>query len=793
MRLALLAVLLVFCAACAAPRRAEAPPPHGTPPPPPPTGWMTSADLTPADSQNVWIAYRTAPFRAVARTEATLRLAADSKYWLWVNGELVVREGGLKRGPARGATYADRVNVGPFLRPGDNTLAVLVWHFGKDGFSHASSGAPGLFAELTLDGQTRSLTWDARKHPAYGDTGAPHPNYRLPESNVRVDARRELASADGTPWTAPGYSGAGWQRAVPRGPAGAAPWGPLVDRPIPQWRDYGLTEYPDAPAFPFVATGDTVVVRMPYNAQVTPFLDVEAPAGTVIDIRTDDYRGGSANSVRAEVVARDGRTAVEVPGWMNGHAVRYAIPAGAVVHDLRYRETGYDASVAGSFDSSDPALNALWQKSLRTLYVTMRDSYMDCPDRERAQWWGDVVLEMGESFYALDRRSDALSRKAILELAVWQRPDSTLYAPVPSGPLWSAELPTQMLASVGWYGFWTYYRQTGDAETIRTVYPAVRDYLALWRLGPDGLVVQRSGGWTWGDWGDDKDLPLIFNGWYALALRGQREMALLTGHPDDVPAIDAALARLTAAFDAAFWTGTEYRSPGHTGATDDRGNALAVVAGLAPPAHYAALTAVLVRERHASPYFEKYVGEALLQMGATDAALDRITDRYADMIASPLTTLWEGWAVGSATYGGGTYNHAWSGGPLTLMSEYVAGVAPLGPGYATFRVAPRPGRLERVAATVPSVRGEIAVAVRQPRESRVTRVEMEVTVPAGTRARVTVPPPAGRSALRLMLDGRAVWSAASGPAMPAGAEWIGADASGLSLWLGPGTYALVAE
>ncbi|MFR7465122.1 MAG: hypothetical protein ACLUVG_09725 [Phocaeicola vulgatus] len=30
----------------------------------------------------------------------------------------------------------------------------------------------------------------------------------------------------------------------------------------------------------------------------------------------------------------------------------------------------------------------MWEKSQRTLYITMRDTYMDCPDRERAQWWG---------------------------------------------------------------------------------------------------------------------------------------------------------------------------------------------------------------------------------------------------------------------------------------------------------------------------------------------------------------------------------------------------------------------
>ena len=693
-------------------------------------GWVGPADLAPADTQNVWTAYRARFDLADAPDESLARIAVDSKYWLWVNGRLAVREGGLKRGPMRGATYADAVDLAPYLVPGENTVAVLVWTWGKQGFSHASTDAPGLLFDLRADRQPVALDWRVRRHPGYGDTGPPYPNYRLPESNVRVDARRSLPG-----WTTRGYLDDLWPAAVPLAPAGGGPWGALVDRPIPQWRDFGLKPYADAPAFPFVATGDTVVVSLPYNAQVTPAFEVDAPAGLTVGIRTDNYRGGGPPNVRAEYVTAAGRQRHETPGWVNGHQVRYAFPAGVTVHGLSFRETGYAAEFTGSFESSDAALDTLWQKAARTLYVTMRDSYMDCPDRERAQWWGDVVLEMGETFYALDRRSDALSRKAILELAAWQRADSTLYSPVPSGPIWSAELPTQMLASVGHYGFWTYYLETGDLDTVRRVYPAVRDYLALWELDTDGLVRQRSGGWTWGDWGNDKDMPLIFNGWYALALQGQRDMALALGHAADVPALDAALATLAASFNERFWTGTAYRSPEHTGATDDRGHALAVVAGLVPPEREEAVAQVLMTERHASPYFEKYVAEALIDLGRAGDALQRLRERYAEMIESDITTLWEGWELNSATYGGGTYNHAWSGGPLTLLSSRIVGVEPTSPGYATFRVAPQLGDLAHARAVVPSIRGEVVADVRRSDAA----FTLEVTVPPGTEAELAVP------------------------------------------------------
>ena len=739
--------------------------------------WVGPADLAPADTQNVWTAYRARFTLSDAPRQSLARVAVDSKYWLWVNGRLAVREGGLRRGPMRGATYADAVDLAPYLVPGENTVAVLVWTWGKQGFSHASTDAPGLLFDLDADGAPVSLDWRARVHPGYGDTGPPHPNYRLPESNVRYDARQSL-----TGWTTRGYLDSLWPAAVPLAEAGAGPWGALVDRPIPQWRDFGLKPYADAPAFPFVATGDTVVVSLPYNAQVTPAFEIDAPAGLTVEIRTDNYRGGGPPNVRAEYVTAAGRRRHETPGWMNGHQVRYAFPAGVTVWGLSFRETGYAAEFTGAFESSDAALDTLWQKAARTLYITMRDSYMDCPDRERAQWWGDVVLEMGETFYALDRRSDALSRKAILELAAWQRADSTLYSPVPSGPIWSAELPTQMLASVGHYGFWTYYLETGDLDTIRRVYPAVRDYLALWELDADGLVVQRPGGWTWGDWGNDKDMPLIFNGWYALALQGQRDMAMALGHTADIPAIEDKLDTLAAAFNERFWTGTAYRSPEHEGATDDRGHALAVVAGLVPPEYEGAVANVLLTERHSSPYFEKYVAEALIDLGRAGDALQRLRERYAEMIESDITTLWEGWELNSATYGGGTYNHAWSGGPLTLLSSRIVGVEPLTPGYATFRVAPQLGGLAHARAVVPSVRGEIVADVRQSDAA----FTLEVAVPEGTEAELAVPL-VGRSSARVVgADGEV----GEGIAVSHGA--FGDDETA-TFRVGPGRWWVVAE
>jgi hypothetical protein len=88
---------------------------------------------------------------------------------------------------------------------------------------------------------------------------------------------------------------------------------------------------------------------------------------------------------------------------------------------------------------------------------------------------------------------------------------------------------------------------------------------------------------------------------------------------------------------------------------------------------------------NSSPYMEKYVMESLFKMNDTDAALNRMKHRYQKMVESPLSTLWEGWGIGKEGYGGGSYNHGWSGGPLTLLMEYVCGILPLEPGFSKFQ------------------------------------------------------------------------------------------------------------
>src|SRR4051812_44862300 len=78
----------------------------------PTTGhWIWAA----TDTANQWVAFRKTLSLSAAPSSAVAQIAADTKYWLYVNGTLVTFEGGLKRGPNPSDTYYDEKDLKSYL------------------------------------------------------------------------------------------------------------------------------------------------------------------------------------------------------------------------------------------------------------------------------------------------------------------------------------------------------------------------------------------------------------------------------------------------------------------------------------------------------------------------------------------------------------------------------------------------------------------------------------------------------------------------------------------------------
>ncbi len=674
--------------------------------------------------KNVWMCFNKKVNLEKKPEELTAHISADSKYWLYINGETVVFEGSVKRGPNENSGYYDSIDIAPFLKEGENSICALVWFWDNEtSYSYNSSGQGGFLFEAIGDGITiiSDKSWKVKRNSAYVDSPLYPPNYRLPEYSIYYDAREDMGD-----WISEDYDVTSWEDATEYTIGGEGTYGKLYPRGIPFLKDYGLKAYENSKDYEnYTVNGlfdEKITVDIPYNAQLTPYLRIIAPAGKKIRITTENTLIGAVSTT---YITKEGEQEFESLGWFNGEHITYKIPKGVTVVSLMYRETGYDSSFCGDFRCDDEFLNSLWQKSLRTLYVTMRDNFMDCPDRERAQWWGDVTSEMIMTMYSMDSNSYLLYQKGVEAMLSHIDETKVLQTVVPiSGDYF--ELPVQQLAGI--VGFFTYYEYTGDKAFIEKVYDASLDYLKKWEIGENNLVVHRSGSWDWPDWGKKADMTAIENAWVYYALSATEKMAELLEKDEDIPFITERKDIIREGYKT-LWTEEGIRSE-DAKEPDDRANALAVLSGLAEKEQYDTITNVLTTTQNSSPYMEYYVLEALCKMGEYEAARDRIKLRYEDMVNEDYSTLWEFWNSWQ-----GTKNHAWSGGPLVIMSKHFAGITPKEAGYEKVKIEPQYTLSDSISCTVPSVKGLITLNYEKADRDYI----IDLTLPQGIKAVLYVP------------------------------------------------------
>lgn len=677
--------------------------------------WITNNEDN--TKKNEWVCFRK-NFNIDNKSkieDAVCRIAVDSKYWLYINGEIVIRDGQLKRGEKGNSIYYDKVDIEKYLRIGENNISILVWHFGKSGFSHIDSGYGTLFfqAQLGEDLIISDDTWKVTKNSAYlEDEELTNP--RLSESNIFYDSNLELEN-----WYKNNYDDSNWSNAVINGKSGDKKWGELIKRDIPFFKYSELKEYTSKNS-----EGEVFEMNLPYNMQVIPYLEVKSNGNEKIIISNDKDFNNTENYGKITYITKVGDQEYESPAWINGDKIYYYIPSGVEVISLGYRQTGYDTEMSGNFECDDEALNTLWQMANRTLYVNMRDTYMDCPDRERAMWIGDMSIEMEEAMYGLDTSANDLYEKCIKTLIGWKYED-VLCSVSPSIAA-NLQLPIQNLLSI--CSMYDYYQYTGNKKFLENVYPSVKDYMNLWVLKNDGLVTGTGNYfwnlWQWYDSQGKTDSEILENVWYYYALQNSYKMAEILNLKRDANKYKIKLEEINKTLNEKFWDGKGYKSENFEG-YDVRVNSIAVLAGIADESKYNEITSIIVNNYDNSTFMEKYVLEALSKMGKIAEVQERIKNKYSEMIQKQdfSTTLWEYWnnEIGSK-------NHAWSGGPLIIMSKYFAGIKPLESGYSKILIKPNFGNLNKLNANVNTVKGVINLKA----EKKQNNLTLKIDVPEKT-------------------------------------------------------------
>lgn len=579
--------------------------------------------------------------------EALLNIGSETKYYLYVNEKLVVFDGGLFRESSIGNGYYDKVDLTPHLKTGENSLTIDVWFYGNGGRNNNFIDTAGLIFECdALKLYSDSNTYCA-KLSCYYKTEENNPSYLYGGHNVAFDAnftQFDFVNAE----TVANY--------------GDAPFGKLEKRPIP------LFWFGDNVSADYLATGNTYTVKLPVAMHVSPYLKVKGEAGKIIDIRSDRYfvNGGPGDHKakysghRFEYKTRDGLQEYSAYNYVFAEELVFTIPSGVQVIELGYRESCYPANITAQFNTKNVLLNKLLAKCARTLKVCMRENFMDCPDRERGQWIGDVSVQAPQVFLCMDNNAVLLLRKAIYDFFRLRKGDK-LVGNVPGDNF--TELPSQSLNAISEIGMLaSYYENTKDIDVLKLAFEPIIAYLKLWDLQDDGLISNRKGNWEWYDHNFNIDGRVLENCWYYSALKYARFIADELKIDTFNSMLDERINSIKDNFDRHFWQTNKYTSNGIV--VDDRANAMAVMCGLASKDKFADIAFVLQTTFCSTAYMEGYVIEALCKMGYKDKAFDRMMSRYYPLAVNENSTLWEDFFVL------GTKNHAWTGSPLTLYYKY---------------------------------------------------------------------------------------------------------------------------
>jgi alpha-L-rhamnosidase len=712
-------------------------------------------------------------FMASEVSEGSVRIFADARYILWINGQYVAR-GPCRFDPA-GPEF-DTLDVGRFLTKGRNAVAVMVMPYPVG--SKATSGKmkrhdPGLKMTLTAgDGTNGTVvrtdaSWKWKSGLRYG---TPSINWGFVKDTV--DARLD----DGD-WTLVDYDDSEWSAAAAI-PGGS--WGPLRPRFTPLMMENDVPV--SGEAFPIsVSRGKEFFYMLPRMVQGYIEIDVES-ATDGSSLRIDLSQRGSATSIAPENYAYDfkytakaGRRKCFTTDDVGFRYIRVSGTDGDLtLHGLRVVDRRYPYVDAGAFTSSDPWLNDLWERAVHTMRMTSSDGYLDCALRERAEWMGDGAVVQypvtrvtlaGPEIPGEPLRSDAgLMVNMIRHTAqsATQFGDGRMKAHACSDRL-DKHAYIEDYSCLWVQSLREVYDHTGNVELVREVWPELTAQMKwfLDRRTDRGLVKAREFVIF------DNPVKYItcegatLNAFVYRALLDAALLADVIGRASEAGAYRKDAEALKAKFNKHLW---DAKSGSYVGGLNEDGSPtgltchaamLALDRGIVPPDRVESVTKYFLktyRSQIGMPYTAYWALENIYKLDTAERdreALDYIRGKWKDVMERTDTgTLTEGFNSGESC-------HNFGGSCAYFMSSYILGARLDGPASnGRIIVEPRLSGLSSAKGAVVTELGVVPVAWTLDGG----KLDLKCTVPPGAKARIRIPQLAESKASRLVLDGKPVTS-----------------------------------
>ncbi len=746
--------------------------------------------------QNYYFLARNGFQVGTSATSAMLRIAADSRYAVYVNGAFVGN--GSIRGTHK-RYFADSYDVAALLHPGTNWIAVEVHCCLKPTYAMVSF-QPALLAEI--EGLTATdATWQVRIDPSHrtdsliytGQIG--FSEWKMLQSDC---CGWMTGQGDPEAWGAPLEMGAansmGGRSTVAR------PIAPLSNEPchpssivemgcVPS--SPGAADDPDYAAL--LATDPHMPVpvppahKVPSDVLTVPLqlapganregsyvifdfgrevfgnlsIDIEAPANSILELaHSDGIFEGRIHSLLGSYrfadrfVLRAGRQTVDQR--LHARGFRYLqltlrdFSSPVRIHGVTLVSRSYFRNPPATFSCSDPFLNRLWTMCTNTIRACSSDTFMDCPWREQAFWIND---QAATSLYYLALTGDPVFAAHNLRIgADGARPDG-LIPPVYPSQTYRA---FPILPSLWTFTLSDYYQYTGDQETLKQLLPVMERALGIyetWR-DTDGLIADQDDMWNFVDWGyrggQPKTAPggktAVLNMLIAAAYKRAAGLEQVFGHSGRATEYLDRSRQSVAAINAALWDSSIGRfrdctsyAEGFKPSYSQHPLAIALYHDLLNESQCKDALAALPSPDliQAEFYFQHYVLQGFARHGHVTEALAAIRTMWRDNVQADCDTVWEMHTGNQEVPEYMPYHsrcHGFSCAPLYFMQSTLLGVRPVQPGFSEFTLAPQPGDLTEAQGAVPTPHGLIRVAWKR---AGTGRLHIVVDIPNGTRAVTT--------------------------------------------------------
>jgi len=690
-----------------------------------------------------------------------VHVSGDNRYKFYVNGTLV------SLGPARSDLYHwnfETIDIAPYLKAGNNTLAAVVWNFGKQRALAQISFRTGFI----LQGNTAreeivntNAEWKYYKNNSYSSlTPDLTYTYYALGPGERVDFNQYPSG-----WTTAQYNDQEWTppKTVSNGlPKGMFDWfynWMLVPRTLPPMeltpqRFQSLREVSGI-STPKTFPALKAVLEIPAHTKATLLLDqghltnaypvVQFSNGKDASIAIQyaealfvdegnskpwkaQHMKGNRNEVAGKrfVGIKDEIIANGLPDqhfssldWRTFRYVKIQIETKEeplLIDDLSSVFTGYPFQLKAKFDAKDDELQKIFETGWRTARLCAGETYVDCPYYEQLQYFGDTRIQCMISLY--NSGDDRLMRNAIMQAdqsriaegITLSRYPSSLDQQIPPFSLW-------------WIGMLhDYYMYRNDPEFVKSFLPGAREVLSFFSKyqQADGRL-KNPPYWEFSDWAetggwrngvapkgeDGSSAVLDFQLLLAYQTAAQLEEDL--GLKELANQYREEASRLTQSIKQHYWDEKSklFFDTAEKKYASQHSNTLAILTNVVTDAAAEELIASVVSDTTLTPatiYFQYYVNQALAKAGLGNAYVNRL-NVWRENLKQGLTT----WAEISDINNARSDCHAWGASPNIEFFRIVLGIDSASPGFKTVLIQPHLGTLKQASGAMPHPQGEISV------------------------------------------------------------------------------------